>query len=126
MSVDIKRTKSKVFSLKLFITEAQRKELHSTCFHQFYKGKWDEKTFWKDDSICLDDDYLSKGFAEAVREIVPEYNPYGVTEISVEKWRKIGETIKTKDAHSRLIYEEADYWLKTVFSEYDCFTILGI
>lgn len=22
-----------------------------TCYHEFYRGKWDDKTFWKSDSI---------------------------------------------------------------------------
>lgn len=29
--------------MKYFVTN---KERQGTCYHEFYKGKWDEKTFW--------------------------------------------------------------------------------
>ena len=38
--------------MKYFVYNNQR---DGTCYHEFYKGKWDGKTFWKDDSICIDD-----------------------------------------------------------------------
>ena len=28
------------------------------CYHEFYKGKWDEHTFWKNDSIFLHDNIM--------------------------------------------------------------------
>jgi hypothetical protein len=30
-------------AMKYFVTN---KERQGTCYHEFYKGKWDEKTFW--------------------------------------------------------------------------------
>ena len=33
-------------------------ECKNTCYHEFYKGEWDEETFWKNDSLYLHDDFL--------------------------------------------------------------------
>ena len=112
--------------MKYFVFDYQR---DGGCYHEFYKGKWDGHTFWKKDSILLDDDILCghKGFIDAVIEAVPSYDPYGVTEISQSEWQKIGEFILEKDASSQALFKEADIWLKNnVFPTYTCFTILGM
>ena len=41
--------------MKYFCTEDKRV---GTCYHEFQKGKWDEHTFWKEDSLLLSDDVL--------------------------------------------------------------------
>ena len=110
--------------MKYFVSDDQR---DGTCYHEFYKGKWNRKTYWKTDSISLDDDYLFNGLIDAIREIVPSYDPYSVTEISIEQWNEIGEIVLTKDTKSQEVYHEADIWLKEqVFPKHKCFTILGI
>lgn len=109
--------------MKYFVYDAQR---NGSCFHEFYKGKWDGRTFWKYDSISLYYDYLFDGFVDAIVEVVENYNPFGETEISFEQWKNIGEIIKTKDDKSKDLYNEADEWLQDVFKTYNCFTILGL
>lgn len=111
--------------VKYFVINSGRE---STCYHEFYKGKWDGKTFWKDDSLLLHDDVMFKnrGFVDAITEVIPTYDPFGVTEISFEMWKKIGQVMKEKDESSKELYQEADVWLKDVFEEYECFTILGL
>ena len=110
--------------MKYFILNNQR---DGSSYHEFYKGKWDEKTFWKSDSILLHDDYLyDNGFVDAIYEIVPSYDPFGETEISVDEWKEIGKLILLKDEKSQEIYNEASKWLEDVFKNYSCFTILGI
>lgn len=69
--------------MKYFIFDNQR---NSSSYHEFYKGKWDEKTFWKSDSILLHDDYLyNNGFVDAIVEVIPTYDPFGETEISADE-----------------------------------------
>lgn len=111
--------------MKYFVRNSERE---STCYHEFYKGKWDGKTFWKDDSLSLHDDIMFKnqGFIDAIVEVIPTYDPFGETEISFEAWYKIGQFIREKDEGSQELYREADIWLSDVFKEYECFTILGI
>lgn len=111
--------------MKYFVRNSER---CGTCYHEFYKGKWNGKTFWKDDSLLLHDDVMFKnqGFVDAVIEVIPTYDPFGETEISLETWENIGQVIKKKDESSKELYQEADVWLSDVFKEYDCITILGI
>lgn len=106
-----------------FVCDNQRK---GTCYHEFYKGEWDQQTFWKADSISLHDDLMFGGFADAIAEVIPSYDPYGETEISQEDWKEIGRIILTKDQVSQEVYNEADKWLEEVFRTHSCFTILGI
>ena len=110
--------------MKYFVYNNQR---DGTCYHEFYKGKWNRWKYWKSDSIFLDDEYLFKGFSDAIKEIVPYYDPFGETKISIDQWKKIGEQIKEKDVKSQEVYSEADQWLRDeVFTKHKCFTILGI
>lgn len=111
--------------MKYFIFEKNRE---GSCYHEFYKGEWDGKTFWKSDSLLLSDDILvnSTGFVDAIIEVVPDYDCYGETKISIDEWKKIGEIIANKDKVSQEIYNELNDWLITVFKKYRCFTILGI
>lgn len=111
--------------MKYFVTNESRQ---GTCYHEFYRGRWDEKTFWKDDSICLHDDVLWEctGFEEAIRTVIPSYDPFGETEITHPQWKEIGQLIAGKDDMSKEIYAEANKWAESVYKAHDCFTILGI
>ena len=111
--------------MRYFVQNSERK---GSCYHEFYKGKWDQKTFWKSDSICLHDDILFEciGLAEAFKTLVDNYDPFGETEINHYQWKSIGVFIEDKDSISKAVYDEADNWLEKVFAEHDCFTILGI
>lgn len=111
--------------MKYFVENNERK---STCYHEFYKGKWDGNTFWKEDSLFLHDDIMfeNKGFVDAVIEVIPTYDEVGVTEVSFEAWKKIGQVIRNKDENSQELYLEADTWLKEVFKENECITMLGL
>ena len=96
------------------------------CYHEFYKGKWDEVTFWKKDSIFLHDNIMTDGFVEAIIEVIPTYDPFGETEISVSEWQEIWKRVLEKDTVSQKQYKEANDWLEGVFQKHKCFTILGI
>ena len=111
--------------MEYFIHVSERK---GTIYYEFYKGKWDGKTFWKSDSILLSDDILNdaNGFVDAIIEVIPTYDCFGETRISIDDWYKIGEIIIDKDAVSREIYNELNEWLVDVFKNHKCFAILGI
>ena len=36
--------------MNYFITNS---EMIGTCYHEFYKGKWDGEIFWKEDSLLI-------------------------------------------------------------------------
>ena len=99
-----------------------------TAYHEFFKGKWDEKTFWRNESIYLFDDELvrHKGFYHALCQAVPGYDPYAMVEVSKENWKAVRKYIPEDDTESIELYEEADSWAEEVFKEFTCFTILGL
>lgn len=111
--------------MKYFVTDSERQ---GTCYHEFYKGKWDGITFWKPDSLSLHDDILIEcsGLVEAILAVVPSYDPFGNTEISYQEWKEIGHLVEEKREKDKEVYEEADKWAESVYKAYDCFTILGI
>ena len=112
--------------MKYFVYSSER---DSTAYHEFYNGKWDGKSFWSKDSICIQDDVLveHKGFYKALLNAVPGYDPYTIdVEISKEAWRKIRELIPSDDIESLEMYEEASVWARAPFIKDGCFTILGL
>lgn len=114
-----------VVTIKYFVKDNERQ---GTCYHEFYKGKWDGITFWKEDSLSLHDDVLCEcnGFTEAVLTVIPSYSPFNITEISCAQWYEIGKIIEDKNQQAKALYQEADEWAQKVFETYGCFTILGI
>ncbi len=109
--------------MKYFVFNNQR---DGSCYHEFYQGKWDNHTFWKSDSIFLHDDLLQCGFYDALTEVIPEYDRYGITEISAAQWHNIGKTVLRKGTEAQALYNEANDWVQDVLQAYSCFTVLGI
>ena len=102
------------------------KEVKNSWSYEFYKGKWDGHTFWKSDSILLHDDVMTDGFVQAIMEVIPSYDPFEITEVSILEWQEIGKRILSNDIITQEQYKEANEWLEDVFQKYTCFTILGI
>ena len=111
--------------MKHFVTAAQRQ---GTCYHEFWRGKWDGVSFWAADSILLHDDILDecRGFAEALLAVIPTYASFGVTEVSRPQWEAVGALVGAMGGSAAELYREADVWAKEVFRTHACFTILGI
>ena len=109
--------------MKYFVFDHERK---GTNYYEFYKGKWDGKTFWHPKSISIHDDIIFKcpDFVDAIVSVIPDYNPFGETEINKKQWVEIGH--KVTDAESKELYKEASEWLNNIWDEYHCFTILGL
>lgn len=106
-----------------FIPAAKRQ---GSCYHEFYRGKWDGVSFWKEDSILLHDDLLSIKFAELLRAAIPGYDPLGVTEVNRADWQAAGKLALAADPETAALFAEADRWAMETFSMHDRFTILGI
>lgn len=71
--------------MRFFVTDHERT---GPCYYEFYKGRWDGETFWKKDSLFLEDPVLFQavGFETALVECVPGYDPFGETEITRGEW----------------------------------------
>lgn len=102
-------------------------ECKGTCYHEFYKGKWDEKTFWKNDSLYLHDDILfDLKLEEVFYEANSSYDPFNETEINELQWQRIYKMAKTLGGEVFEVINEANEWATKTFKEYGLFTILGI
>ena len=85
--ISIGRVRTWVKNMKYCVLNHER---DGTGYHEFYRGKWVGQSFWRDDSLYIDDYRLFeiKGFVGALRAAVPYYDSYGITEISREQWEK--------------------------------------
>jgi hypothetical protein len=73
-----------------------------TCYHEFYKGKWDGKTFWKSDSILLHDDTLEElQLYKAFTAVLPDYDPYGETQVNQSQWEAILDYASQLDTEAK-------------------------
>ena len=111
--------------MKYFVSAPQRQ---GTCYHEFWRGKWDGKSFWAEDSILLHDDVLDAcpDFPKILLAVIPTYAPFGVTEVTCPQWEAVGRLANAAEGTTKELYDEADAWAQEVFRTYDCFTILGI
>ena len=115
--------------MKYFVTEKERKEYGSSCFHEFQKGGWDERNpeFWKEDSVCIHDDIMCElAFGSLIQKVIPEYDPFGITMITRARWKKIVDAASEMGGDIAVLVDEADVWAQETFREYGLFTILGI
>lgn len=102
-------------------------EREGTCYHEFQKGKWNEKTFWREDSLLLHDDILREyEIYKLFKYVNPEYSDYGETEIDKEKWNRICELADAIGGDVKAIIDEAKPWVEDTFQTEEIFTILGI
>lgn len=109
---------------KYFITEQKR---NGTCYHEFYKGKWDKKTFWKEDSLLLHDDILQRsGLVKIFVKVICNYNCCGPTEIDQKQWNEIRKSACTIGGAVEQVISEIEPWVEENFKEHAVFTVLGI
>ena len=113
---------------KYLTTEQERKqEQRGTLYHEFYKGKWDKKTFWKEDSLLLCDDILHRtGLVKILEELVCNYNYYGETEIDQVQWETILKRASAAGGELEQVVLELEPWVNCNYEEHTVFTILGI
>jgi hypothetical protein len=109
--------------MKYFIV-AEEKE--NTAYHEFQKGKWDGKSFWKPDSLLLSDEIYCELHLLELFKIVPGYDPYDSIEINRQQWDTIKEKAIVFGAEVQALVKEADPWVKRNYETSEVFTILGL
>lgn len=111
-------------NLKYFSTEENRE---GTCYHEFQKGRWDEHTFWKKDSLLLSDDVLTElKLGKLFRKALQDYDPYGPVEVDKKQWATLLELACEDGGVCMDALQEADAWAQECFATEEVFTILGI
>lgn len=102
-------------------------ECKGTCYHEFYKGKWDGNTFWKEDSLYLHDDILyTLNLEDIFFEVNHSYDLYNETPINKNQWDQIRMRAEDIGGEVKAAIKEADPWVQENFEEHNVFTILGI
>lgn len=115
--------------MKFFLSQAERKNAGSTCYHEFYQGKWDESKmdFWNDESMNLHDDWMILlGLDTVILSIVDDYNPYGETEINEQQWKMIVQKAGEAGGHLLEAIQEITPWMENNFRKNEVFTLLGL
>ena len=112
--------------MKFFITEAQRKTKHSTCYFEFLKGTFQNRC-WNEDSIYLHADVfdalrLYPTFAESL----PHFAYYGVTQVTPSQYQKLKSLALEQGGETAAVMQELDLWVENCFLTETCFTICGI
>lgn len=112
--------------MDFFITESERKQLHSTCYFEFQKGQKSKEyssVFWREDSLLLHADIADE---IGLYKIIPDFDYYGTTVICREKWAIIGQNAEREGGDVLKVICEAAPWVEDNFKEFDYFVILGI
>ena len=110
--------------MKYFTTEYL-----SSNYNEFQKGNWNGYTFYKEDSVYLDDNILydARGLFDAILEVFPEMRKEEIEPvIDREDWARIGRLIPPEDHFSTDVYNDLHQWVQNVFEEFGCFTIIWI
>ncbi len=110
--------------MKYFITEQERKKIHSTCLFEFQEGQKNKEykfVCWKDNSMLLHADLFDES---RLYKIIPDLKYYGETIINKENWNIIKNAEKSQLAKE--IIDELSDWVDENFKKYDYFVILGI
>lgn len=109
--------------MKYCCTELERK---GTCYHEFQKGRFND-SFWEKDSLLIHDDiFYNLDLSDLFYSVVPSYDESGETEITLSQWNEICFRASEIGGEIKVAIKEVDSWAKTIFENYDVFTIIGV
>ena len=111
--------------MKYFCTETERKASKSTCYFEFQKGHHKGK-HWLEDSISIHDDLLSDEIYQVFVAAIPQFDPFGVTEVTKEQWQQVKSRAETVGGEAIAAITEIEDWVVECFEEEEVFTICGI
>ena len=112
--------------IKYFITEAERKERHSTLLFEFQKGKKCDK-YWLDDSLCLHADIFDELMLyELFSKSIPKFSYYGLTEVTQKDWEIMRLLAPEYGSAKEDVISELTPWVDNCFKKEKIFTICGI
>ena len=112
--------------MRYFLSEAERKQTHSTCYFEFQKGAYQGEC-WLSDSLYLyvdvfDDLKLFKLFSGAI----PHFEYYGVTTVSKDEWQALVRLSKECGGEKEAVISELTSWVEKCFEIEEVFTIWGM
>ena len=112
--------------MKYFVNEKERKASGSTCYFEFQKGFYQNKS-WLEDSVCLHADLFDElRLFRLFSDSLGTFDYYGPTNVvNKEKWDMIVEKSKENESWKSVI-DELKPWVEDCFIRYHHFTICGI
>ena len=112
--------------MKYFVQEEQRRDSHSSRYLEFQAGRYHGRC-WLDSSISIrDETWEEYHVSDLILEVVPEFDLYGTTIITEDRWDRIVEQSRKDGCACQEIIAEAVPWAAHCFETNDAFTILGI
>ncbi len=112
--------------MNYFCTEQERKASHSTCYLEFQKGSFQGEC-WLSDSISLHIDIFDGlKLYQLFRKAIPEFDFYGITEVTLDEWEKLKEFALEQGEEVQKVIEELSMWVLDCFETEKIFTICGI
>ncbi len=98
-----------------------------TCYHEFYRGKFDGVSFWAEDSISIADEvHYQLGLEDLFMSVIPKYDVFGETEVTEKQWTEILVQAEKIGGDTYKAIIEADKWVCETFRTHSVFTMLGI
>lgn len=111
--------------MKYFCTENERKASKSTCYFEFQKGRH-KGNHWLEDSFCIHDDLLNDEIYQIFVNAIPQFEPFGITEVSPEQWQQVKTNAEAVGGEALVAVMELDEWVVKCFEKEAVFTICGI
>ena len=109
-----------------FITEAQRKPTHTTCFFEFQKGMF-RKQHWEEDSLFLHMDTFDRlNLYPIFCAAIPHFDYCGPNSVTHDQYKLLKDTVLSHGDEIAALFTEFDIWVTECFKTETCFSILGI
>ena len=110
--------------MRFFVKDNERK---NTNYHEFYKGRWDGVTFWKEDSLLLHMDIFDQlNLYSVFIAALPDFNYYGETYVTPAQYELLKSSAFTQGGEIAVLFAELDIWVSECFKTESCFIIQGI
>lgn len=107
-------------------TAAQRKTLGGTCYFEFQYGRFRHK-HWLGRSVYMHAEVFDAlNLFELFTEAIPEFDYFGVTEVTPKQYEKLRELAKARGGEVDAVFAELDSWTKNCFLTENVFSVLGI
>lgn len=109
--------------MKYCCTNEQRQ---GTCYQELINGPYREEV-WGRDSLYLEDDYIDTlGLYDLLIASVPQYDRWGITEVTKEQWEQMNSKAKELGGEAYVVMEEIQQWAKQKKHKETVYTILGV
>ena len=112
--------------MKYFLSEAERKQTHGTCYFEFQRGAY-QGEFWLSDSLCLHAEVFDElKLFELFSKAIPHFEYYGVTTVTKDDWQALVRLSKEYGGEKEVVISELTSWVEACFELEEIFTICGI